>query len=375
VCERAASLAAAVPEPSTLIGLLSVGIAGRRLFYNNSKFDGHAGFPNGDPAANEFDDAAIDPAKEALLPGGGTAAFKNYSTFFRGINGIMIDVAGLPGTTLAATDFIFKYGNDDTPGDWLPAANPTTIAVRAGAGTGGSDRVTLVWPDKAIPNGNWLRVTVLANANTGLAADDVFYFGCAIGETGNTAADAVVNSSDVTRTRNNFSGFNLVGLESVYDFNRDRQVASGDVTISRNHFSGFTPLKLIAPPASAPLAGDASGAATAPLSAGSGDPRRALVMTGETPVLLPTAWMAHAQTPAVKAAATSGAAHDAVFSQSPDRWGLRLFADLAWAWELERPKAKHRSPAADSYVQDLRDEVMAEFRTSLQSAEVIGALV
>ena len=110
-------------------------IAGRHLFYNNSKFDGHAGFLNGDPAANEFDDRAIAPDKEALLPGGGTAAFKNYTTFYRGINGIMIDVAGLPGATLAAADFVFKYGNDSTPGDWLAAADPTTIAVRAGAGT------------------------------------------------------------------------------------------------------------------------------------------------------------------------------------------------------------------------------------------------
>ena len=275
-------------------------IAGRHLFYNNSKFDGN------DPAAGAADDGAIAPDKEALLPGRGTAAFKNYTTFYRGINGIMIDVAGLPGTTLAAADFTFKYGNDSTPGDWLPAANPTTIAVRAGAGTNGSDRVTLVWADKAIPNGNWLQVTALANANTGLAANDVFYFGCAIGETGNTPADAVVNSSDVTRTRNNFSGFNLVGLESVYDFNRDRQVASGDVTIARNHFSGFTPLELITPPASAP--GPLGGA---PLVA--------------APVLAAESQAASSGTPAATGLAEcSATAHDAIFSQNLDRWDPRL---------------------------------------------------
>jgi len=312
-------------------------IAGRRLFYNNSKFDGHAGFLSGDPAANEFDDAAIAPDKEALLPGGGTAAFKNYTTFFRGLNGLMIDVAGLPGTVLAATDFIFKYGNDSTPGDWLAAASPTTIAVRAGAGTGGSDRVTLVWPDKAIPNGNWLQVTVLANADTGLAADDVFYFGCAIGETGNTPADAVVNFSDVTRTRNNFSGFNLVGLESVYDFNRDRQVASGDVTISRNHFSGFTPLKLIAPPGSAPAPG--------PL--------------GEAPLLA-----AGSSAPLIaaegQASAGKTAAHDAVFRGSFDRWDLRLYADLALSWELARPRPKQKPSEGDFSSQDVRHWMLAD---------------
>ena len=184
-------------------------------------------------------------------------------------------------------------------------------ASASGAGTGGSDRVTLVWPDKAIPNGNWLQVTVIGNAQTGLAANDVFYFGCAIGETGNTAADAVVNSSDVTRTRNNFSGFSLVGLESVYDFNRDRQVASGDVTISRNHFSGFTPLALIAPLASA--VGVLGGAPL--LAAG----------TGETPVLL------------------AAAAHDAVLRQDFDRWKVRLYAELAWAWERDVPDPKQGS--------------------------------
>ena len=41
------------------------------------------------------------------------------------------------------------------------------------------------------------QVTVLANDHTGLAADDVFYFGNMIGDTGNSAADTNVNSSDL----------------------------------------------------------------------------------------------------------------------------------------------------------------------------------
>jgi len=272
-------------------------IAGRSLFYNHSKFDGN------DPAVNAADDNAIAPGKEPLLPGAGMAAFKNYTTFSRGINGIMVDVAGLPVSTLTAADFTFRYGNDDAPGAWPAAADPTTIAVRAGAGTGGSDRVTLVWADNAIPNGNWLQVTVLANDHTGLAANDVFYFGSAIGETGNSTTDAKVNSQDVTRIRNNYTGFGTVGIESVYDFNRDRKVNSQDVTICRNYYSGFTPLRLITPPAAAP----------SPTSA---------------PALL-----AKAIVP------------DAVLTQPGAGWDASVYLDLAWVDQVLRPKPKN--PASD----------------------------
>ena len=69
-------------------------VSSRELFYNNSSFDGK------DPAANASDDAAIaqnpdGSAKQALLPGQ-TASFANYTSYNKGINGVMIDVAGLP---------------------------------------------------------------------------------------------------------------------------------------------------------------------------------------------------------------------------------------------------------------------------------------
>ena len=288
-------------------------VVGRHVFYNNSKFDGN------NPAANAADDAAIDPAKEALLPGGGKAAFANYTSFSRGLNGIMIDVFGLPASTLGAADFVFRYGNTDTPSRWARAANPATIAVRAGAGACGSDRVTLIWPDRAVPNANWLQVTVLANDRTGLAANDVLYFGCAIGEVGNSTADAKVNSQDVTRIRNNYTGFGTVGIESVYDFNRDRKVNSQDVTICRNYYSGFTPLRLITPPASAPAA------------------------LGGAPLL------------------AAAAAHDAVLRDEPAGWDVRLYADLAWAWELGRAKPKPTSSEADCNSLDVRQGTLADF--------------
>jgi len=302
-------------------------IGGRHLFYNRSKFDGN------NSAANAADDVAIDPAKEALLPGGGKAAFKNYTTFSRGLNGIMVDVAGLPSTTLdAARDFGYRYGNDDTPSAWATAANPTSITVRAGAGTGGSDRVTLIWPDNAIPNGNWLQVTVLANAHTGLAAADVFYFGGAIGDTGNSTADAKVNSQDVTRMRNNYTGFGTVDITSVYDVNRDRKVNSQDVTICRNHYSGFSPLRLFWPPFAPP----------SPAS----DP--ALLATG-------------AAAPSANSAEASRALAGAVLGQDGIDWSLlQAYLDLTWTWESERGNPKQKSSHSEANSAALLAQVFAE---------------
>ncbi|MEM8872655.1 MAG: CARDB domain-containing protein [Planctomycetota bacterium] len=212
-------------------------VVGRHIFYNDSGFDGDAG-----PSVN--DDAAIAPDKVALLPGG-VATFANYTSYINGLNGIMIDIAGLPdGDDLSVDDFAFTVGNDNDPEAWTEATAPTSITVRRGAGEGGSDRVTLIWDNGAITK-TWLEVTVRAMANTGLSAPDVFYFGNAPGETGNIATDAIVNAGDVILTRQNLSGFSSIGLDSNFDFDRDGDVDAGDAIIVRNNLSGFTPLRLI----------------------------------------------------------------------------------------------------------------------------------
>jgi hypothetical protein len=46
------------------------------------------------PAANDFDDGAIATDKVALPPGQ-TGTFANYTSYPRGINGIMVDIQGL----------------------------------------------------------------------------------------------------------------------------------------------------------------------------------------------------------------------------------------------------------------------------------------
>jgi hypothetical protein len=224
-------------------------VVGRHVLYNNSAFDaGAAG-----------DDGAMAPDKAALFPGQ-TAAFVNYTSYSRGLNGIVVDIAGLHDpAALAADDFAFRVGNNDELGDWSAAPSPLSIDVRPGEGAGGADRVTIVWSDNAIQK-QWLEVTIESTEDTGLAAADVFYFGNAIGETGNSTANAIVSSADEALARLNLRGpFNPAPIDFLYDFNRDRLVNSADQALARlGVTNAFSSLRLISPPA---LAASASIAA------------------------------------------------------------------------------------------------------------------
>jgi hypothetical protein len=219
-------------------------VTDRHVFYNRSAFDGS------DPLPNAFDDAAMATDKSALLPGQ-TATFGNYTSCNRGINGIMVDIAGLTATPTAA-DFQFHVGNNNDPASWAVAPAPALIARRPGAGTAGADRVTLTWADNLIEK-QWLRVSVLATATTGLLTPDVFYFGNAIGESGNSATDAIVSPIDELVVINyiNGGGPNPVGVDSAYDYNRDAFVTPQDALIAQTNMSDFlTALRLITVPGS-----------------------------------------------------------------------------------------------------------------------------
>lgn len=207
-----------------------VDVTGRFVFYNRSAFDGN------NAAANANDDAAIAPDKVALLPGG-TAAFANYTSYSRGLNGIMVDMPN--GAAPVASDFSFRRGNNNTPSGWAVAPAPASITVRQGAGVGGADRVTLIWPDNTIQK-EWLEITVLSTANTGLSTPDKFYFGNAIGETGNSALNAQVGAADESGVRASPRGvFNPAPITFVFDINRDRLVGAPDVSAIRGNPTGF----------------------------------------------------------------------------------------------------------------------------------------
>ena len=107
----------------------------------------------------------------------------------------------------------------------------------------------MIWPDGAIKK-QWLQVRIKANTRTGLLRDDVFYFGNAVGEAGNSTTDAIVNSTDQILARNNQRTFlNPAPMDFLYDHNRDRFVNSTDEILARdNQTTYLNALQLITPP-------------------------------------------------------------------------------------------------------------------------------
>jgi hypothetical protein len=234
-------------DGNDLVAVRANGLADRRLFYNNSAWD------NNQPAANPNDDAALALDKVALLPAG-TATFANYTSFSKGINGLFVDVAQLPGdgAAISAADFSFRVGNNNNVASWGPAPGPVAVSVRPEAGMGGSDRVSLTWPDGTITK-KWLQVTVLSTANTGLATAEVFYFGNAVGESGDTTTNAAVNATDEIGARANPRSalVNPAPIDFRWDYNRDKAVNSTDQLIARTNTTTLADrLVLIAPPPS-----------------------------------------------------------------------------------------------------------------------------
>lgn len=229
-------------------------VLNRRTFYNQSLWDGTSLTSSTGRLANASDDAAIATDKTAYLPGTGIATRANVTSYNKGINGILIDIADLPaGVNLSTSDFTFRTGNNNTPSGWATAASPFMVLTRPGAGVNGSTRVHLVWEandldgvaeaNEAVAKG-WLQVTMLANANTGLARNDVFYFGNAVGDTFDSSVNTAVNATDEAGARNNpKSGFgvaNQAPITFAYDFNRDKAVNATDQAIARaNPTTGF----------------------------------------------------------------------------------------------------------------------------------------
>ncbi|MEX0677036.1 MAG: PQQ-dependent sugar dehydrogenase [Pirellulales bacterium] len=222
-------------------------VAARQIFYNNSTFDGD------DAAANAQDDAAIAPGKTAYLPGAGTALSSSVTSYSRGINGVMIDLAGNHGP-LTPADFTFKVGANNTPGTWAAAPAPTDVVVRAGAGAGGADRVEIIWADGAITN-TWLEVIVEGNdasggfnSNTGLPASNVFFFGNRVGDTLTDASPTflLTNAVDVIATRMN--GGAGATISNLYDFDRNGLVNSADQIISRGNAGLTSRINIPSPP-------------------------------------------------------------------------------------------------------------------------------
>jgi hypothetical protein len=197
-------------------------IVGRHVFYNNSALDKRT------PGPSIFDDDAIDDTKSPMRPGQ-LASSENYTSYSRGLNGIMIDFDDFVGTP-SLSNFNFKVGNDDNPGKWLRAPDPVSITLREGVNRGDPDRVTIIWADGAIKN-QWLQVTVLPGAATGLNFADVFYFGNLIADSN---GDGSVDHADFNILYKNV-GMRLPAIQDG-DYNADGSVSFADFQAQELNF-------------------------------------------------------------------------------------------------------------------------------------------
>jgi hypothetical protein len=220
-------------------------VVNRQLFYNNatgSLFGNGSGNPTN----------AIDTSKVAVLPGQETG-FTSYTNYIRGLNGLIVDIDNLPGVP-TVSDFAFATWDGINASNFQPTAAVPTIEVFDNGGNAGSDRVKLTFADNAIRN-TWLRVTVLANGNTGLTSNDVFYFGNAVGDfnTGNLAGPPVTvrtNATDTSAVRQNQSTVvNSALITNIYDINKDGRVNATDTSLVRQNQASSLIRYFIAPAA------------------------------------------------------------------------------------------------------------------------------
>lgn len=179
--------------------------------------------------------------KTPLLPGQ-SSSFANYTNYSLGLNGLVVDVAGLPASATASqmlSSLRFASWNGIAAGGFatLPADAIPTVTMLGSVGAGSAGRIQITFPNNTIRN-TWLRVTVIANAITQLPVDDVFYFGNVIGDVnaGNTTSRLRVNATDTGAVRSNQSiGSESASILNIYDLNRDGRVNATDTGIVRSN--------------------------------------------------------------------------------------------------------------------------------------------
>ena len=230
---------ARVADALVEIGAIEIqDVKAQHVFYNDSSLDGD------DPLASSADDDAIDSGRSALLPGDGAATAANYTTYTKGLNGIMVDFSG-PADDLTLADFSFRAGNTTNPASFVALTGsdlPDIVATRAGDGVDGSDRATLIWKDNNPVVNRWLEVTVKANDNTRLGSDYVFYLGNLVGDvSGDMALTYIAGSVNPTDDIDLIGVASLMAYNATFDVNKDGVVDSLDVADTLVYGAGALP--------------------------------------------------------------------------------------------------------------------------------------
>jgi subtilisin family serine protease len=221
-----------------------VSVVSSKVYYKGSHFAGTSV------------DAALDTSK--VLAKSSTVAqtltYANLINTTRGINGIVLDVAGLAASSLTASDFVFRNSptgafNEaaNPPSSWAAAPAPSLVNVTAGTATTAA-RVRLEWADNAIAD-RWLQIKVLANANTGLLSPQVYYVGHLYGEVNGSTSGGLfsVSIGDATAIRPAV-GFSAA-VDSPFDLDKNGSVSIGDITGMRPRV-GLASLRVITIPPS-----------------------------------------------------------------------------------------------------------------------------
>ncbi|MEQ1830595.1 MAG: proprotein convertase P-domain-containing protein, partial [Pirellula sp.] len=195
--------------------------------------------------------AAIDSSKSFLRAStgnqnAGPSIIINYSL---GINGVVLDIAGLPSANLSVSDFIFRAsptgtGGVVTPSSWLAAPTPLSIDVISGSLISPA-RVLIQWENNAIQN-RWLQIIVKANGNTGLVDREVYYLGHALAEA-DFSTPYRVTAADLSLIQSAISN-NIVAISNLRDFNKDRRVSSADLSLVQSRISNTILLNNITVP-------------------------------------------------------------------------------------------------------------------------------
>ena len=240
---------------ATALANITTTVFNRQVFYNDSGYETVSGIP-----------AALSTSKVLLRSSttAQTTTFANVSNYSRGLNGLVLDIAGLTTATLTANDFTFRVAPSgvsgvQNPSAWGTAPTPSAIVVTAGTMTS-PGRVRLEWAplannQPAIQN-TWLQIIVKANANTSLTAPQTFYIGHAMGEV-NGAAAYRVTGADLSQVQSGISNA-IVSVNDIRDVNKDRRITGADLSFVQSRISNNVLLNNITIPASG-TSGEGSG--------------------------------------------------------------------------------------------------------------------
>jgi hypothetical protein len=241
--------------PISVMNEVSATVVGAFVYHRNSGLAG-----NGMTHAL---DNVKQLARESTEPQ--TLGMANMINSSRGVNGLVFDISLLPGESLSETDFVFQvsptgaFNELNSPAmNWELAPTPEMISVTQDQQTNLS-RVSIHWPDNSIVN-RWLRVTILANANTGLGANEVYYIGHLQGKSTdwminfgglNPSGIFEVHRVDILAIRDQIG--QTVDAGSLYDVNKDGVITFLDISEMRSHLGAqLSNITVMAPVAALP---------------------------------------------------------------------------------------------------------------------------